>query len=253
MCTKLLCILALLLLVWHPVGASMICDGVNDDLTSGLAVSTFFSAATGSMTLWYKPTGTASSGASPCWGGEFLMGAETGGVTSLSLGRNGSYFGGLDRLCAYNFSTTEDAIPVTYTANAWTLLAWVHTGGNLLLYKDGTLVTSTASGNTGSVTEHLRLCGDTGSGGAWGEGVFAYPQVFATALSADEIAHRASSRLMRVGLSTPSGSWEMDTCADGASCNTVVFPDRSLNGRNLTANGGTGQASDLLGFPWGVE
>jgi Concanavalin A-like lectin/glucanases superfamily len=253
MCIRLVCLILSLLLLCQPVHASMICDGVNDDLTSGLAISTFLSASTGSMSLWYKPTGTASSGASPCWGGEFLMGAETGGVNSLSLGRNGNYFGSVDRLCAYNFSSTEDAVSVAYTANAWTHLAWVHTGGSLLLYKDGALVTSTASGNTASVAEHLRLCGDTGAGGAWGEGVVAYPQVFATALSAAEIALRASSRLLRVGLSIASGSWDLDSCADGVSCNALVFPDRSGNGRSLTANGGTGQGSDYLGLPWGVE
>jgi Concanavalin A-like lectin/glucanases superfamily len=247
--------LLLLLLLWAPaLRADVECDGVDDDLDTGLALSNFLSASTGTYMLWYKPLGTASSnGGAECFPGEFLMGdLGNGGGTFSGLFRNGN-LSGTDRLCAWNYDGSVDQIVSTYTTGTWTHLTWQHSGGNLLFYKDGALVSSTASGDTSSLANQVRLCNGLPAGVKVGEGIIAAPQIFPTALSAAEIAVIAGSRLHRVASSVASATWELSACADGASCNTLVFPDRSGNGRVLTASGGTGRGGEFVGYPWGVE
>jgi len=248
-------LLVILLLLSPLASADVVCDGVDDDLTTGVALSSFLSATTGTLEVWYKPTGTASAGfGSPdCYPGEFLLGdMSSGGATHLSISRNGN-LSSTDRLCVWNDDGGFDQIVSTYTVDTWTHLVWVHTGGNLLMYKDGALVSSTASGNTTALTAEVRMCNGAPAGSAIGEGVFARAALYSVALSANQIEVLGKSRLQRVSPIAASAAWDFSRCADGASCNTVAFTDRSGNGRTLTASGTTGAAASAIGYPWGVE
>lgn len=253
MCTKFF--LAFLLLAVSLCHADVVCDGVDDDLTTGVALSSFLSATTGTLEVWYKPTGTASAGfgSADCYPGEFLLGdMSSGGATHLSISRNGN-LSSTDRVCVWNDDGGFDQIVSTYSVNTWTHLVWVHTGGNLLMYKDGALVSSTASGNTIDLTAQVRMCNGAPAGTAIGEGVFARAAVYNVALSANQIEVLGKSRLQRVSPIAATALWDFSRCADGASCNTVGFVDRSGNNRTLTAAGTTGAAASAIGYPWGVE
>jgi Concanavalin A-like lectin/glucanases superfamily len=246
-------IVCFLLLCAVPAQGDMICDGVDDDLNTSLALSTFISSGTGSFMLMYKPTGTASStGGGSCAAGEFVMGDLSASGYNTAISRNGN-LSGADRLCVFNYDGTVDQIVTTYTTNAWTHLAWVHGSGTLFFYKDGVLVSSLASGNTAQMSVPLRLCNGNPNGIPNGEGVIAAPMVFSTALTASEIAVIALSRMHRVATSVPSGAWEITSCGEGANCNAIAFLDSSGNGRTLTATSGVGRAADYVGYPWGVE
>lgn len=253
MSLRILTSLLLVFLFVAPALADVECDGTDDDLDSANALSVFLSNATGTYALWYKPLGTAnSSGGGSCAAGEFVFGDINASGYNTAIVRNGNLSGN-DRLCVFNYDGTVDQVESAYTNTAWTHLVWVHTGGNLLFYKDGALVSSVASGNTNEVTRTIRLCNGGIGGVANGEGIIAAPHTFSTALSANEIATLAGSRLHRIAISAPSGAWELSGCADGASCDTQTFGDRSGLGHPLTAAGGTGRASEYLSYPWGVE
>ncbi len=255
MCTKsfwsVLCLLLGLALSGH---ADVVCDGVDDDMDTGVALSSFLSATTGTMMVWYKPTGTASGTASPdCYLGEFLLGdMSDAGATTAAIVRHGN-LSSTDRVCVWQYAAGFTQVVSAYTVNVWTHLVWVHTGGNLLMYKDGVLVSSVASGNTDALTRKVRMCNGAPAGSAIGEGVFGEAALFPTAVGATEIETLGKSRLHRIGVSAPSALWEFSSCGDGASCNTQAFADRSGNSRTLTASGTTGQASTGMSWPWGVE
>lgn len=241
-----------LLLFGNIALADVICDGTDDALDTGLAFSNFLSNTTGTYMVWYKPTGTANSSGNGCFQGEFIIGDQNStGYTGIL--RNSNYTGGVDRLCVWNYDGTFDEIAVAYTNNAWTHLAWQHSGGNLLFYKDGALVSSTASGNTGALDQTFLLCKPGAGATPFGEGTIGEAAIFSSALSAGEIAAIAGSRLHRIASSAPSGSWELGSCGEGASCNTNTFLDQSGNARPLTAAGTTGASSAFVTYPWGVE
>jgi Concanavalin A-like lectin/glucanases superfamily len=229
----------------------VVCDAVNDELTTGVAQSTFMSASTGTFMLWFKPTGAADGSGATCNFAQFVMGFSSS-ANYGALMRNANY-GGTDSLCAFNFSGGYNSIGTAYTVNAWTHLAWVHGGGNISLYKDGTLVSSTASGNTDDVTQNLQVCHPAGEAVYKARGVVAAPQVFPTALSAGEITSLGKAKLHRVARSAPSGVWDFSRCGDGASCAGMGFTDRSGNNRTMSVVDGTGVGSDYLSYPWGVE
>lgn len=251
------------LLLTAVAQADVECDGIDDNVLSTTNVTTFMSSSTGTMTLWYKPTGTASTVNQTCTGGEALLADVDPGLVDygyLGLYRNPD-LGGLDRICGFNDDLGgQDIVATTYTANAWTPLAWEHTGGNLNLYKDGVLVSTIASGDTstGLGANDLHMC----AGGVpfieHGEGRFANVVVYPTALGATEIRQMATSRLYYAGWSVPSGHWTFDQCGEGVNCTGVVFADRSGNGRVMTADDGAnntgmmGRASEYLSWPQGV-
>ena len=249
---RILTSLLALLLFGNIALADIVCNGTSDDLNTALAFSTFLSATTGTYMVWYKPTGTPPVTGASCFQGEFIIGdQDTTGYTGIQ--RNANYTGGVDRLCVMNYDGNFDEVAVAYTNNAWTHLVWQHSGGNLLFYKDGALVSSTASGNTGDLSHVFRLCKPGSGATPYGQGVIGDALIFPTALSAAEIEVIGKSHLRRIASSAPSGSWELGSCGDGASCNTNTFLDQSGNARPLTAAGTTGAASAYLTYPWGVE
>jgi Concanavalin A-like lectin/glucanases superfamily len=266
---RILCmfVLACLLLMFSSAFADVDCDGIDDDLDNATTVGSFYSSTTATLTLWLRPTGTgATSGTGTCIDGERWWGdveVLIGG--SLMIARNDDYpgTGGGDRLCVSNDTGTFQTIAAPYTLDAWTHIALVHGGGNLLMYKDGLLVSSTASGtSTASSNAIMHLCGGKDgaiSGVASGKGRVAEAMTFPTALSAGEIASLGASHLHYIASSAPSGYWPLDDCGDGVTGNAVAFADRSGNNRVLTGDDGannTGlicRAGTALTYPWGVE
>lgn len=233
--------------------ADIACDGTDDSLSTAVATSSFFSVSLGSMTAWYTPTATGTT-AGTCWQGRTIVGDVD---KSLILAHRVD--SGNEQLCGYNFDGTSDnVIGPTFSLNTSHHLAWVHTGGNLTFYVDGSAIGTVASGNTTSLAGALAIC-TAGSGGAAASGVVSEVRVYNVALSVNEIVAMASSRARRLGSTQPTGQWELGACADGASCDAVSLLDLSGNGRHITGDNGanntglTGRASAVLTNPFGVQ
>lgn len=240
----------LLFLSFSSPRADVLFDGVNDYLQMvGAQLSGLVSASTGSASIWAKGIGTAQSTGAACWRAEAYV-SDSGGFWGVFR----RIFGAPDDFCAYSYDGTEDEAFSAY-ATGWHHLAFVHTGGNILLYVDGALTATTASGNTQTLTGAFQI--GVGNLPQYLHGVVAEVEVFSTALSAQEIAFLAGSRTHWVASSAPSGSWDLQACGEGADCTSISFPDRSGNAhvvRNPTATeGGTGQSSDFISYPWGVD
>jgi hypothetical protein len=252
----LLCVL----LVPLSALADVSCDGVDDDFTTNLGLSTFLTDTTGTLVLTYMPTGTPAYAYSSCPGGEFLVSDAPGGPW-LGIYRHGNYdFAVEDRLCIYNWDGSNDFIPVAYSVGVRTHLVWVHSGGQLLFYKDGALVTSIPSGTTPDVSHPLRVCGGAAvvaDNGQPGQGRIIALQTYAVALSAAQIASAGTSAVQNVIPVPATGQWNFDDCTPGASANGVTFLDRSGNARPMTgSSGANGTGATCLGssipYAWGV-
>jgi Concanavalin A-like lectin/glucanases superfamily len=241
--------LLLLLVLWTlPVQADIVCNGSGEYLETTATMGDVMSNSTGTWLVTYRPTGTAEFG-TQCDEGEHIFGQAD---YALGLYRHGS-LGGVHSVCGFNFDGNGDVVSAPQTTDTWTQIAFVHTGGTILLYKEGVSLASTASGNTEFVSSILRLCKNNNAYSFSFGGVIGQAQTFATALSADVIAALGKSQLHHVAPVAPSGSWSLSSCADGVSCNAQTFLDASGNARTLTASGTIGQASSFMGWPWGVE
>jgi Concanavalin A-like lectin/glucanases superfamily len=257
---RLLTFLLLLLLVPTLAASDVVCDGVDDDFSLQLAASTFVTATTGSLVVVYVPIGTTNPTAeSWCFDGEEII-ADGSAGPYVGIFRHPT-FGGGDGLCAYNFSggTSQD-IPTTYTASTRVHLTWVHSGGQLLFYKNGTLVAQTASGTTDDVSHTLRLCGGVAAvadGSNAASARIVEVKTYNVALTAAVIGAEGKSAVRNVIPTAATGRWDFDTCPVGSSGQDVFFPDRSGNGRaakgsaGTNATGATCQASSIP-YPWGV-
>lgn len=248
-----LALLLVLLLVPGIVHADVACDGTDDSLSTAVATSSFFSVSLGSMTAWYTPTATGTT-AGTCWEGRTIVGDLDKNLILAHRVDSGN-----EQLCGYNFDGTSDnVIGPVFSLNTSHHLAWVHTGGNLTFYVDGTAIGTVASGDTAGLTSALALCA-AGSGGNAASGVVSEVRVYNVALSVNEIVALAASRARRLGSTQPTGQWELGACADGASCDAASLLDLSGNSRHITGDNGanntglTGRASAVLANPFGVQ
>jgi Concanavalin A-like lectin/glucanases superfamily len=236
--------------------ADMASDGIDDDATTGLALSTFLSASSGSYGVWFKPTGSAPAGGSDCYNGRFIFGDMTGSTGETGLYRNNNFLGTGDRLCGQaNDGTTRGQFGAAYSAGTWYLLGWVHVGGQFAFYVNGVLLGTQSVGAISSLSAQVRL---GGWNGGWepAEGVYGEARIYAGDASSEFLA-LGTSGLKRAGWLATTGAWDFDACAIGANCDGVTIPDRSGNqrpmvgddGPNLTGLTGVGAT---LSYPWGV-
>ena len=139
---------------WHK---SQDFDGTNDYIDSNQTLDTLLSASTGMVTCWVKAKGTAPT-VSNAYDGDAIWGQI---YNSRWCGITQGIISGNDRLWIWNWDGSEDRVGVTYTGSTWHHIVWLHDAGTLYAYKDGALVSSTASGNTGSVLQDnfIGACG----------------------------------------------------------------------------------------------
>ena len=190
------------------------------------ALSNFISASDGTISVWMKPEGTAFT-----TGRNFAY--EAPGVIIDAGGYIGIHWGNTnngDRIWVYNYDGTTDEIGITYTASEWVNIVWVHTGGNLYGYKNGQLVSSTASGNTESLTGNVRI-GMNYDNSVYGNrsfnGSIDDVMVFKRALSVTEIQALYSSTLYKYG-------GNFSTYADGSYNYTAYAQDLAGNVNSTT-------------------
>jgi Concanavalin A-like lectin/glucanases superfamily len=241
-------IISMILLLATLAHADIVCNGSSDYLENTALMGQVMSNSTGTWLVTYRPTGTPDFGTN-CDEGELIFGQID---YAMGLYRHGNQ-GGVHTACGFNYDGSVTSVNAPHTTDTWTQIAFVHTGGNISIFKDGVSIASTGSGNTELVSSVLRLCRNNNSYSFTFGGIIASAQTFSTALSANVIAAIGKSRLHRVAPVAPSGSWSLHSCADGANCNTQTFLDSSGNNRTFTASGVTGKASEYMSYPWGVE
>jgi len=97
--------------------------------------------------VWVKPTGAAPAAAGVS-SGDAIVG-DSFGYIGIARGN----LGGTDAIRVYNFAAVAyDSIDIPYNANEWVFVVLVHSKNVLYGYKNGRLVGSTASNNTGELT-----------------------------------------------------------------------------------------------------
>lgn len=132
------------------VGKALNFDG-NDSLTTGTALSNFITASAGTIEAWIKPTGSSATSGQG-YNLPTVIG-DSQGFVYISRG----IVGGLDRIWFGNWDSGEDKVGISYTNDVWVHVTWVHSGGNLYAYANGQLISSTASGDTGTITNNLLI------------------------------------------------------------------------------------------------
>jgi hypothetical protein len=237
--------LVVLLLLCSIAKADVTCDGVDDILSTSAAVSTFISNSTGTIAVWF----TSSS---PSEGAYTILVGDNQEYLALYI----STSSGVTNDSSLNYSgNAQQVVSTTHDTNTWTSLVWVHSGGNLYLYKNGDVISSTASGTTDVVTNIVNACRSAFSSAV--NGRVAEIAFFNVALSDNEIAAYGKGRIKGLFARTPTVYWSFDQCAEGAAGNSVAFVDRTGGGNSLTADDGannTGMTcggSQLLSYTWG--
>ena len=158
-------------------------DGIDDEATNSTAFSTLITASAGTFCIWYRPVGTPTT-ESNIWKNDGLVADGTSQYVGL---HRANISGGGDRIYAYNWDSNEDRIGALLTVGTWNHWTWLHTGGNLSLFKDGVSQGSIASGDTGNLLGTLRLGKSSGLSN-WLEGDLAELAIWNVALSPLEIA-----------------------------------------------------------------
>lgn len=197
--------------------------------------------ATGTISVWVRP-----AAASTIPGAVYDVPAvfsDGGGYIGIHQG----IVNALDRLWVYNYDTLEDVVGVTYTPGEWVHITWVHANGMLYAYKNGELVGSTPSGNTGLVNQLITIGRNYGN--VYFNGDIDELRTYNRELSASEIKRLYQAGAARINVArtstvgktiTPSGSLQSGLVAhytfDGKDMYNNVA-DVSGNGRNGTISG----------------
>lgn len=164
-------------------GAVQLTATGNGYVATNLALNNFISGTEGTFSLWLLPISAAVSSTQGAYDLPPAV-SDNGGYLGIVRG----IIGGSDRIWIFNWDSNEDKIGVTYNINTWVHVTWVHSGGVLYAYKDGSLVGSIVSGNT----DPQGLLDSMGIGGPLGPRYFTGAvddvRVYNHALSAQEIS-----------------------------------------------------------------
>jgi hypothetical protein len=229
--------------------SDIICDGVDDSLTTGSAASNFLTASAYTIMIVVK-----HNDATPDTGGVCGRDALTGDDNDIVVIKARS----TPNFAAQNWDGTADCAVGTFSTN------WVHltsrlSGGNIELFVDGVLAQTTVSGNASTLANLIQVCGTGDNATDFAPITVAQVEYYNTAKDDNYIAAVAKSRVKDLRKGSPTATWTLDQVAHGAAAHAVGFLDRSGNGRTLTASDGadnlgmTGTANSYMsyfgGFP----
>ncbi|MFH2028017.1 MAG: LamG domain-containing protein, partial [Nanoarchaeota archaeon] len=148
-------------------------------------------SSTGTISIWLKPTGDSPT-ISHAYDAQHAIGDWSGGWLEITRGT----IGGADRIWVYNYDGSEDRVGIPYTNDEWTYVTLVHTGGQLYGYKNGALVGSIASGNTGDMAGDILIGAGYRLGLPW-NGSIDEVRIWNRTLSADEVYQQYVSNLYK--------------------------------------------------------
>ncbi len=210
------------------VGQALTFDGF-DDYIDTTTVTSFMSSATGTVSVWLRPTGGTRDITSTLTMYNALPAVSTSGIFgSFGISRANRTDLGQDRIWVWRYS--DAAIGVPYNAGEWIHITMVHANGLLSIYKNGDFVESVAAGNFSSFTGNLYIGGMwSGSASRW-RGDIDEVRTYSRGLSASEIkqlynltlgtkVNKPSVNSLTTGL---VGYWTFDGGDTDWSANTVV-------------------------------
>ena len=129
-------VLLLGLLCPPSVPADIDCDGVDDALTTGVALSSLITASSWTISAWIKVQGTAPTGTDSCWNGAVVTG-DADGYVAVARFDDSTFCGYL-----YDGDTKIASAP---SASGWSHLAVRAASGTLSLWHNGVQVASTSA------------------------------------------------------------------------------------------------------------
>jgi len=227
-------------------------DGTNDYVTTGVNATNFITASAGTLSVWYKPIGAA-----------LTPGTNLPFDTPCAVCQSDGSFGiqravldGQDRIWIYNYDGNNDKVGITYNLNEWVHITWVHSGGIIYAYKNGILISSTASGNTTGSSNNLFMGASINTISEYDNSYIDEVKTYNSALSAAQILANYNSRSNPEGVSSAHGAntqnmpaalsnglvgyWKTDETSSTAA-------DSSGNGLTLTNNNTVAYAAGKFG------
>ncbi|HAT68843.1 MAG TPA: hypothetical protein DCS20_04500 [Candidatus Yonathbacteria bacterium] len=170
------------------VGQALTFNGVTGAGTyvNTTTLTSFMSSATGTVSLWLRPTGSAPdlSNAESMW--DTMPAVSCSAVfCGFILGRANRTDLGQDRIWVWNGSS--GAIGADYVVGEWAYFTWVHGNGLLSLYKNGDFVGSMSLAVVPNFSGNLYIAGNwSGSNRHW-RGDLDEVRTYSRNLSATEI------------------------------------------------------------------
>lgn len=239
----MLCMLLLFLCIPSIVQSDVVCDGVDDILTSNAVVNTMMSTTTGTVFLTLKHAGSPSAGGT-CGRDQLWVYSGSENVALLAHSAPGYN--------AKNFDGTTDCAAGAFSTD-WTTLVWRHGSNTLELFVNGALATTTPSGTTsGALGSLMTLCWNGTQVDGAAPITVAQVAVYNTALSDNQIAAYGNSMVRELLPSGATALVEFNFCTPGASTDTYVWPDRSGNARHISSAQGANATGVLCAGSTGM-
>lgn len=166
------------------VGQALTFDGINDYVAS-TAVSGFLSAATGTVSVWLRPTGNTVpiAGANNIYGAQNAVSCDC--IASWGISRANRTDLGQDRIWVWLYTTPQIGVP--YTIGEWTQVTFVHANSTLSVYKNGDFVGSAFAGNFPNFSGNFNIGRSWSAAPGYWKGDIDEVRTYSRDLSASEI------------------------------------------------------------------
>jgi len=169
------------------VGQALQFDGVDDYVNTNTIVTNFFSADTGTISAWLRPTAAALDKTTGLIYSAPPVVSSSAVVASFGIVQANNTDLGQDRIWAFNYVSSPDIVGATYNVGEWIHITWLHSGGTLSIYKNGEFVDSIASGDTVNFSGILQIGTNWSVVPGWWNGDIDEVRTYNRALSANEI------------------------------------------------------------------
>ncbi len=170
------------------VGQALTFDGVNDYVNTNTAVTSFMSSATGTISVWLRPTGDVISRTSAQMYSTQHAVSSSGLFGSFGISRANLTNLGQDKIWAWAYASSVGyVVGVPYVVGEWIHVTWVHANGLLSAYKNGDFVGSVAFGTLSNFTGNLYIGSSWSGSPGWWSGDIDELRTYNRDLSAAEI------------------------------------------------------------------
>ena len=169
------------------VGQALTFNGTSNYVSS-TGVAGFMSSATGTISVWLRPTGNAINRTSAqMYSGQHAVSCSCV-FGSFGISRANLTDLGQDKIWAWTYASSVGyVVGVPYVVGEWIHVTWVHANGILSAYKNGDFVGSVAYGNLANFSGNLYVGGGWSGSPGWWSGDIDEFRTYNRDLSAAEI------------------------------------------------------------------